>query len=216
MKYAPHAILAVLVAALLGGQRFGFAWAGGTGYVPERGAAVIEMTGIAAIDRNGTVRDAELWHAVRRGETIRTGPGERARLQLSFAHEIALDENTDLTITSNTTDGIVVRLSRGRIYVNTHMDANTERVWGDHVTVETNFTSSTIRYGALSVVNYDFRETVSVAPVGTAADISVENGDSLSTEKPVDIHETSPVSITEASFDPSSGAAADFYAWAIE
>lgn len=215
MKYVPHAMFVTIVAVLLVGQRLGFAWAGGTGYVPERDAGVVGMVGTADVDRNGTIRDAELWQPVRRGETVRTGPGERVRLRLSFAHEIAMDENTDLTVVTNTTNGIVVRLSRGRIYANTHMGPDTENVWGA-LDVETNFTRSTIAYGAMSVVNYDFRETVSIAPVDTPVNIALDDGQSFATEKPVDIHETPPVSVTETTFDPTSGSAAEFYDWAIE
>jgi len=216
MKNGLIATFGLLVTILLIGQRLGFVWAGGTGFVPEREAGVTEMVGTVEIDRNGTIRDAQIWHPVKRGEIVRTGPGERVRLQLSFAHEVALDENTDLTIASNTTDEIVLRLGRGRIYLDAHTDAISDRTWADHVTVDTNFTRSTIQYGALSVVNYDFLETVSIIPVGTPALILVENSQVFSTEKPVDIHETSPVSIVETRFDPSAGAAADFYAWSIK
>src|SRR5690348_16788070 len=110
MKYALPATFGILVATLLVGQRFGFAWAGGTGYVPENEAGVVAMVGTATIDRNGTVRDAELWKPILRGETIKTGENVRVKLQLNFADTIALDRNTDVTIEENDTDGIRLRL----------------------------------------------------------------------------------------------------------
>ena len=187
MKYAPHAILAVLVASLLAGQRFGFAWAGGEGYRPERGADVVGSD-----------------ERFRSGEWIMTGTNERVKITIGTNNQIALDQNTDLALVKTIDEETIVHLRRGRIYAT------------GALTINTNFTSTTVTEGAVSIVNYDFREIVSIVPIGTSADIVVENGETFTTEKPVDIHETSPVSVTEASFDPTSGAAADFYAWAIE
>lgn len=187
MKYAPHAILAVLVATLLVGQRLGFVWAGGDGYRAQPGAIVVGSG-----------------EKIERGEWIMTGAAERIKITIGTTTEIALDQNTDLVLVDTDEDNPVVHLRRGRIYAS------------GPLTVNTNFTSTQIANGAVSVVNYDFRETVSIAPVETVAMISIDTDQSFQTEKPVDIHETSPVSVIETMFDPSSGAAADFYSWAIE
>lgn len=197
MKYAPQAIFAVLLAALLVGQRFGLEWAGGTGYLPEIGAYAADGTHYARGETASTPADGRTY--------LRIGtPGSIAALA-----EVWLDENTDITLEQTNGNGVTIRLGRGRIYAVAH---DPEFPF----TVTTNFTRSAIVGGSVSVVNYDFRETVSVIPLETTAVIQVRDLEDFSTEKPVDIHETSPVSVTETTFDPSSGAAAEFYAWAIE
>jgi hypothetical protein len=212
MKNALIATFCILVAALLIGQRFGFVWAGGSGYDPERVSGIIGLVGVPTIDRVGKERDAVLWQSVQRGEMVRTGPGQRVMIQLSFADVVSLDENTDLIVETNTTDAIVLKLIRGRVYLDTHTAADSS---GEPVTIKTNFTRSTIRYGALSVVNYDFLETVSVIPLETTADIIVRNNNPFTSDKAVNIHETNPVSVVETIFDPTAGTIAGFYDWAI-
>lgn len=185
MKYAPHAIFAVLVATLLVGQRFGFAWAGGDGYHPQQTATVVGSS-----------------KSIRRGETVSTGSGERTRLVIG-AQSISLDENTDVVLADLRDESLAIRLVRGRIYVD------------GPVTVSTNFTSTTTASGALTVVNFDFLETVSIAPFFTTATVTTKGSPSVTTEKPVSIHETPPVSIVEIPFDTNAASVADFYRWAM-
>ncbi|OGL95202.1 hypothetical protein A2348_02675 [Candidatus Uhrbacteria bacterium RIFOXYB12_FULL_58_10] len=197
MKYAPIAIFSVLLASLLIGQRFGFVWAGGSGYDPETGA----------YDASGTYYD--------RGETVSTAEQDRTYLRVGTPGDIAmlaelwLDHDTEIILDQTNSKRVTVRIIRGRVFAVAH-DAQ------HPFTITTNAVQSTIFGGSLSVVNYDFRETVSVIPINTTALVLVKNAEVFETEKPVDIHETSPVSILDTTFDPSSGAAADFYAWAIE
>ncbi len=186
MKYAPHAIFALIVVTLLVGQRFGFVWAGGNGYIPQRTVAIVGS-------------DA----TYQRGQTISTKAGEREKLSVA-AVLIALDENTTLTI-ENAQDGKVsVKLSRGRLYAS------------GPLTVTTNFTSTTIASGAISVVNYDFLETVTVAPLGTSAMVTTKGSAPIDIQKPVNVHETPPVSIIKTPFDTNAASVADFYHYATE
>lgn len=197
MKYTLPAMFGVIVAVLLIGQRFGFVWAGGTGYVPELGA--ISDSGVRYV----------------RGETVATGADERTALRIGVPGDIAaladiwLDQNTTLILESTNDNGVTVRLVRGRLYSVAHDPSHP-------LSVTTNFTRTEIVGGALSVVNYDFRETVSIIPTRGTATVRVQGMDAFETEKPVDVHETQPVSVTDATFDPNAGAAADFYRWATE
>ncbi|NBS41684.1 hypothetical protein EBS80_03405 [bacterium] len=191
------AIFGVLIAILLIGQRFGFVWAGGTGYAPEFGA----------------ISDRGVRYA--RGETVATDANERTALRIGTPGDIAaladmwLDQNTTVILESTNDNGVTVRLVRGRLYAVAHDPS-------DPLSVTTNFTRSETVGGALSVVNYDFRETVSIIPTRGSATVRIRGMDAFETEKPVDVHETQPVSVTDASFEPNAGAAADFYKWAIE
>jgi hypothetical protein len=176
-------------------------------------AGITEVSGTVRVDRNGLERDATPFSAVRRGEIVRTGDASRAILRFGFAHEVFLDERTDVAI-ERLAEGeeYRVRLIRGRILADTHQ-ADGHNAFGDFV-VSTNQTDTAVRYGKLSVVNYDFKETVSVIPIGTVAAV-VTNGGGTVTRTPVDIHETDPVTITDISFDPATSSAKSFYEWAL-
>lgn len=197
MKFALIPAFLTLVALLVVGQRFGFTWAGGDGYLPEIGAYADDGAHYA------------------RGETVSTGQDERVSLRVGVPGDIGaladlwIDQNTSLTLEQTNANGVIVKIGRGRMLAVTH---DPERP----LTIKTGFTQSSILRGSVSVVNYDFRETVSVIPVGSTVTIGLPDGQSFETQKPVDIHETPPVSISEFAFDPSSGAAAEFYNWAIE
>ncbi len=178
-------LFVLIVSTLLVGQRFGFVWAGGDGYRPQNVATVVPGD-----------------DTYRRGETVSTKPGERKRIVVGV-QSIALDENTDVVLSDLRNESLAIRLIRGRVYVD------------GPVTVTTNFTSTTTDSGALTVVNYDFLETVSIAPFFANATVFVKGGDALTTEKPVSAHETPPVSIVEIPFDTNAASVADFYRWAM-
>ena len=185
MKYVPHAIFGLIVATLLVGQRFGFVWTGGDGYRPQR-TATIEASA----------------ESYRRGETVSTGPGERKRLVIA-SQSIAIDENTDVVLSDMRDESLSIKIVRGRIYVD------------GPITVTTNRTSTSAESGALSIVNYDFLETLSIAPFFATATVEIIGYTPIATEKPVSIHETQPVSIVEIPFDTSAASVADFYRWAM-
>ena len=207
---ATIAIFVLLVATLLVGQRFGFGWAGGSGYVPSQSARIIAMVGTPTIDRNGTVRGAGLWQSVRRGETVRTVAGQRIKLQLDLGHSVSLDENTDVTIEENDADGIRLKLIRGRVYA----DATPIDGLAKTLSIDTLASRSTITTGAITVVNYDFLWKVSIAPIDTEADVVVGGDMDFPTRSPININDaTANVIGGAASFNMSAPDVADFYAW---
>jgi hypothetical protein len=187
---------ALILGALLIGQRFGFAWAGGNGYVPE----------IGAYAEDGT--------HYRRGETVMTGVDERLYLRVGVPGSIGsnaefwLDRNTEMTLDRTNDHVVAVRLVRGRIYAVSHMP-------NAPLVIRTNFTQSDVPpgFGAVSVVNYDYLETVSVIPFNTKMTVTTRESEPVGIEKPVNVHETPPISIVEFSFDPSVPDVAEFYAW---
>jgi hypothetical protein len=193
-------LFVLMVTTLLVGQRFGFAWAGGDGYRPQRIATISQVSPPDRQEGSGVV---VLNATYRRGETVSTGPGERKRIVVA-TQSIALDENTDVVLNDLRDDSLAIRLVRGRIYVD------------GRVTVTTNFTSTTITSGAISIVNYDFLETVSIAPLQNAlAIVMVAKTEVFTTKKPVNVHETPPVSTVEIPFDVTAASVAEFYQWAM-
>ncbi len=202
-------IFGTLTAILLIGQRFGFAWAGGEGYARPAAVTVAAVSGDVGIDRAGSTRPAAETGSLRRGETVRTGGG-RAAIRIGANMKLFLDERTDLTLERLDQDGVSVRLARGRMFATTGGEKQ-------RLNVMTNFTESSLLKGELSIVNYDFRETVSVIPIRNAAVTVVRQPEQGTvTQLPVDIHETDPVTITETTFNSDEGAAKDFYAWVRE
>ncbi len=217
MKYVPHAIFAFLVMSLLVGQRFGFVWAGGTGYILERNAGIVALIGEPRIDRMGETRAAELWHSVDRGETIVTQSTERLMLQLDFTHTIALDENTTITIVENTREAIRIHLTKGRIYADTHVTDGSET--NDQVATQlsiwTDRTESSIESGAMTVVNYDFLEKVSVLPINTIVTITTKSEPTFTTIHPITIDDVyGEILEPNATFNVNAPDVVDFYEWA--
>jgi len=189
--------LLLIVATLLVGQRFGFVWAGGDGYVPEVGAV-----------------DMENGDTYRRGESVTTGAENRIYVRVGTPGDIAslaeiwLDHNTEIVLDQTNANGVTIRLVRGRLLVISHEPIHP-------LTVKTNFTESEILAGTMSVVNYDFLETTSIAPINTTATVTIRGEQPFETKKPVNVHETPPVSIVETPFDVTAASVAEFYQWAM-
>ena len=197
----------ILVALLLIGARLQFGWAGGDGYKPQEPAGILAIVGTPDIDREGSHRAAVQTGSLLRGETIRTGFGERVKLQCNFGYQVWLDENTDLAVVENTKDRVVLRLIRGRIYADTQEFTDIP----EGLTVQTNDVRATVKTGKLHVVNYDFLETVSIAPIETTASVSVHGGLPFFSPTALSIHETDPVSVTQSDFNMAAAPA--FMEW---
>lgn len=210
MKYAIPATFGILLAALLIGQRFGFAWAGGTGYVPELSVFIQDATGPLSADRLGERRPLLVDDRVYRGETIVTEPGTFAQLTISnFSHilTVGLDERTSITIDAATPDRVDLYLHSGRIET---FDDGTIGTVG----VRTNFVRTESGHGRASFVNYDFKETVGVIPIVGTVDVTTTKNDETQTiSSPIEIHETEPVTSVATAFDPAGSAARNFYTW---
>ncbi|MEI6510547.1 MAG: FecR domain-containing protein [Candidatus Uhrbacteria bacterium] len=203
-------LFVLMVTTLLVGQRFGFAWAGGSGYVPSQLAGIVAMVGTPTVDHAGTIRDAVLWKSVARGETVRTIAGQRVKLQIALGHSVSLDENTDVTVEENDADGIRLKLLRGRVYA----DATPIDGLAKTLSIDTLASRSTITTGAITVVNYDFLWKVSIAPIDTEADVVVGGDMDFPTRSPMNVNDaTANVIGGAASFNMSAPDVADFYAW---
>ncbi len=201
---------ALLLATLLIGQRFGFAWAGGNGYVRNLDVSVEEVTGTAYADRLGERRPLAVGDRLRRGESVITEAGCFAKIVLqddSQSVTIAMDERTNLTVDAATVERVGLYLHAGRIEsVN---DGTIETF-----DVRTNFTKTTIGPGRASFVNYDFSETIAIIPLSSTLTLTTtKNDETTVVSSPINAHETNPVSVTPAAFNPQAGGSARFYEW---
>lgn len=212
-KYLPPASFALLIGILLIGQRFGFLWAGGEGYEPNLPIEILEVQdaedGQADVFVTTPGREGQgLGFTAKRGQTLHTESG-RALIQIGDTR-IAVDERTDLEFVATTEDAVVLRMPRGRIYVDRPTAEGT-------FTLKTNYSESTFRAGTASFVNYDFREVVSVIPItGSISVTTAQDGNMEETQVPLDVHETEPVTRTNTLFNITEGAGAEFYAWALD
>lgn len=181
-RHLPIALFTLLLATLLVGQRLGYPWAGGAGIPDLLGA-----------------------DGYRRGEVIRTGDAPYTEIRLGTVR-LGLAERTDLELVSLERGDLRVRLIRGRIAVEAAPDV-------PGITVSTNATHTRLLdKGALSVVNYDFRNVVDITPIGTAVSVVLANGDGFVATTPQSVTEWPAIAVEDSAFDPAAGAAAAFYA----
>ncbi len=199
------ATLIVVVAFVLIGQRV---------FIPTLGIGLTLAEGPVFIDRNGTDRQGTVSQKIRRGEIVQTGEDGRTNIHLGFGTKISLDENTDLRIDALDPAHPTATLLRGRIYIDTHTDRAGATNEGP-LTLKTLRTSVTLPFGKLSLVNYDFKETLAVYPIDSSVIVTEPTGDIVTTSEPGELHETVPVGWTATTFDPTSGSAREFYTWAI-
>ncbi len=207
MNRALAAWFFLLTTILLIGGRFGFVWAGGPGYAPPLAVSVSALQGgDATADRNGVVRALVRGATVARGETVSTGPATRLALTASDGSQIVLDERTEVKLESLQPTDLSVWLTKGRLFL-------VDRGEGQTVTVDTVGTQIGILQQAMTVVNYDFLQTIEAAPFHTSLGVlDTQNG--FVTSGGVKIHEVDPVTVTDEHFDANGSTAADFYTWA--
>lgn len=198
-------VLVILVACVLIGQRV---------FVPTLGVGLTVSEGSVQIDRNGKDREGATHAAIRRGEIVQTSEDGRTKIRLGFGTEISLDHNTDLRIDDLSKEQPSVTLLRGRIYIDTHTDRAGATNEGP-LTLKTLRTSVLLPYGKLSLVNYDFLETLAIYPIESSVSVKQPDGNIVTIDTPNELHETPPISWKRTTFDPTSGSAAEFYAWAI-
>lgn len=173
-------------------------------------AVVSETVGTVTVDRAGKIRAVKAEEPLIRGEIIKTGADGMAFITIGPGVRIALDEKTDLVLESLRPDGVRLHLSRGRILAASHPHV-------DQLTIKTAKTETMILEGTLSIVNYDFLQTVAIAPLNTTVRLSLHGSEDLWKNTPVHVLETSdPPIVSSAAFSLTSPDVKKFYDWAKE
>ena len=154
-KKIPVLSFVLLVSSLLIGQRYGAVWAGGVRIIQTESVEVVQMFGQATVDRAGKTKTIQSGDHLIRGETIKTGDVAHVLLQTPSGIVFALDERSEVTLDQLIVDkDFSLRLIKGRIIMN-----GNERT---PITIKTNRTTSAFTEGGISLVNYDFLETVGI------------------------------------------------------
>jgi len=187
---------------LLIGACFDFLWAGGEGEKTSI-VSITHKEGSADIVHGRETRQATTGETLVRGEMVET---EEGFLRLTIGEDISviLAERTTLVLENLSTQTPAIKLSRGRMIV--------EQGGSSPLLIQTNFTSADLQSGTITMVNYDFLETVMIAPYPQAQAMVTVADVTFPLERAVSVHETSEttVSDTSPSFD------FPFYTWVQE
>jgi hypothetical protein len=188
--------------ALLIGARFDFLWAGGEGEKTST-VSITHQEGSADIVHDRDTRHAVIGETLVRGEIVETDEGF-LRLTIGEDISIILAERTTLVLEDMSIKAPSLKLLRGRIIA--------EQSGSFPLLIKTNFTSVDVQSGTITMVNYDFLETVMIAPYPQAQAMVMVADIAFPLEHAVSVHETSEttVSDTSPSFD------FPFYTWAQE
>ena len=206
-KYILFAAVGVcgLIGVMLIGHAYGFGWAGGDGYRETVPATIGDTTGEVRVVGFNAKHTVQKSGVIKRGETLKTPANTRAFVQLNGVW-LFLDQRSDVTFQKLFADEIELSVTRGRIALYRNDIA------GD-VTIKTNYTSTKLpQEGALTLVNFNFDETVKIVPLqNTQLAITHRSDRTHSTATPVSIKEI-PMVVSQTSFNPT-GQAAEFYDW---
>ncbi|MDG1950755.1 MAG: hypothetical protein P8J32_08150 [bacterium] len=120
---------------------------------------------------------------------------------------LKLAPRTTIELKSLSPDNVVLDMTRGRIvFVSETSESPT--------TIETNHTTHQLNEGSLTMVNFDFLETVHIIPFSGALYSQLLLVDEhLDIADPISIQETEPVRWEYIVSDLTEGDAADFYRW---
>ena len=166
----------LLLVTLLIGHRFGATWAGGEGVTENLDVMITEMQG-----------SLEMMHHDDTRVVIQTGDDGYIRFVIGENVLVGMAERTTLTLESITSNNLRILVTRGRIVV--------EQTGSEPLHIQTNFTDTTLENGAITLVNYDFLETVMIAPYPVAkASVKTSLG-SIPLSSALSIHETPEVKI---------------------
>jgi hypothetical protein len=193
----------LLVATLLVGQRLGFAWAGGPGYVPPQVATVKSLEGSATADALGKIRTLKAGDQVRRGEIVETSGGY-AELDFKNGSRLGLDAGTDAALEAMTDAEVDVRTTHGRLIAGD--------VTGRKFVIRTDESESTAFAGTFAVIDEQSRAVVHVVPFHQPVGLIVHKQDGFIAAAPQQVHEIAPYEVTAVGQDATVKAAAPFFA----
>ena len=74
------------------------------------------ISGVASIERNGIGYSLQDGQGIKEGDVIETKQGSTASLQLGKSNTIALNENTELTVTSAASDAVELSVDKGELF----------------------------------------------------------------------------------------------------
>lgn len=200
--------ICALVGSMLIGRTYGFEWAGGDGYREPVTATISDTTGNLQVVGFNTERVSRIGDTIKRGETLKTPANTRAFVEINDV-QLFMDQRTDVVFERLFEGQIKLSVTRGRIVLYHHDTPN-------DVTVETNYLSTAVpKNGALTLVNYNFDETVNIVPFNdTSLETTHRSGKTHTYNTAVSVREI-PMIVSETNFNPI-GPTKTFYDWVHE
>lgn len=120
---------------------------------------------------------------------------------------LKLAPRTTVELKSLSPENVILDMTRGRMLFISEATFPT--------LIDTNHTQHRMESGSVTMVNFDFLESVHVIPLnGELESLLLLADETLTTADPISIHETEPVFWEYIAPDLSAGDAGDFYRWA--
>ncbi|MBI4438082.1 FecR domain-containing protein [Candidatus Uhrbacteria bacterium] len=156
---------------------------------------------VVRVDQESNYHTGE---SLTRGEIVTTAEGY---LEITIGEDtrIFLSKNTQIELQRLFEDEVVIKLTKGRIVVDTQADTP--------VRIRTNRTQHLVHKSSASFVNYDFLQTVHVFPLTDTVQTTIGD-ENLITPLPLAIYETEPLRYEAITMNLAASDAKDFYVWA--
>jgi len=141
----------------------------------------------------------------RRGEFIETKAGEYLAISIGNNVQIGIDERSKLELYRLYKDERKIRFQKGRIFV-----INNERA---PFYIETNKTENVLVSGSATLINYDYQQLVTIAPLDGSIQTHIKGmNEYILIPVPISVNEKDPASYSATTSDPLFGAK-EFYEW---
>jgi len=163
--------------------------------VPEETAVIVASSG----------SDRIVGEKFRRGEFIETKAGEYLAISIGNNIQIGIDERSRLELYRLYKDERKIRFQKGRIIV-----VNKDRV---PLFIETNKTENVLVSGSATLINYDYQQLVTIAPLDGSIQTHIKGmNEYMLLPIPISVNEKDPASFSKTITDPLLGAK-EFYEW---
>ncbi|MBI2475155.1 hypothetical protein HYV69_01885 [Candidatus Uhrbacteria bacterium] len=163
--------------------------------LPEEIVTLVSTTG----------SDRIIGEKFRRGEFIETKAGEHLAISIGNNIQIGIDERSRLELYRLFKDERKIRFQKGRIII-----INKERI---PLFIETNKTENVLASGSATLINYDYQQLVTIAPLEGSIQTHIKGmNEYMLIPIPISVNEKDPASYSKTKTDPLSGAK-KFYEW---
>jgi hypothetical protein len=163
--------------------------------IPEESVVIVSTSG----------SDRIVGEKFRRGEFIETKAGEYLAINIGNNIQIGIDERSRLELYRLYKKERKIRFPKGRIIV-----VNKDRV---PLFIETNKTENVLVSGSATLINYDYQQLVTIAPIEGSIQTHIKGmNEYMLIPVPINVNEKDPASYSTTKTDPILGAK-KFYEW---
>lgn len=163
--------------------------------VPEESVVIVSTSG----------SDRLVGDKFRRGEFIETKDGEYLAINIGDNVQIGIDERSRIELYRLYQNERKIKFSKGRIII-----INKERT---PLFIETNKTENVLASGTATLINYDYQQLVTIAPIEGSIQTHIKGmNEYMLLPIAISVNEKDPPSFSKTKTDPLLGAK-EFYEW---